>query len=209
MTQPSLNTTFDTSLIDLAASASFSTTESWPSDQGTKTEQVSEHSNFTQTAGPSLADPLESQFLIIASSQDDDEASSRFTDLIYSHKTQGTPLRLGILDQCINSEIYEGIRSMIHYPTVSNEQSSPWNRQGREAETSVNLKFDGLIASIQPGPLAMDSQLSQLKSLLQPDGCLLVVIDGKAQGIQSRDVKLAAQGIGFRVVEETTKSSEP
>ncbi|KAJ4315399.1 hypothetical protein N0V94_005968 [Neodidymelliopsis sp. IMI 364377] len=50
MTQPSIHTTFDTSLVDLNPNVSFSTTESDPSDAGMSTT--------TQTPQPSVSSPL-------------------------------------------------------------------------------------------------------------------------------------------------------
>lgn len=209
MTQPSLHTTFDTSLIDLAAPASFSTTESWPSEGGTKTESISEPNASTQTAEPARGAQLIAQSIIIASSQNDAEAIGQFTSLLRS-ATPEASLHIGILGQCIDFEMYTSMQPILPHSTISEHQSITWIMHNNLQErTPLSLKFDGLVSSIEAGPIAINTQLIRLNGLLQPHGCLLIILDGETQGIHRKDLDDAALRTQFRVVEAEIDTNEP
>jgi hypothetical protein len=171
MTQPSLTTTFDTSLIDLAADQSFSTTESLPSEKDLKLESR----RFEEREAASSAietDNGKAPLIIVVIEDQCHESIPQFLSAAQQRKCENH-LRIATLDQekedSSRKHLTQWLPELASVITIQRELNIS------QAQTSSSKPgFDGVFAVFKPNELPLNTYFGALKSYIHANGVVLL-----------------------------------
>jgi hypothetical protein len=171
MTQPSLTTTFDTSLIDLAANHSFSTTESLPSEKDFKLD----NQRSDEPASASSVVEVYARDVPIIMIVKGDKCLQRIPQFVTLTKQRANKdgIRVAILDEETNDDLKNRVNQcLLESASVVSIQLRSNNSQIMPS-TSNNC-FDGLLTIFKPGKLSLNTYFTALRTRINPSGVVLL-----------------------------------
>jgi hypothetical protein len=184
MTQPSLDTTFDTSLIDLAAEHSFSTTESLPSEKGinsTEKEKVRGEGSFP------ISEPITRPTLVLAKGDQLPDVIDSFISLLQVGKAHDHP-RVGIILEENNSVLENRLTRWLSPRATTVSVSSPLGCFPSTTNATYMDQFDGMITTLNSVTIAVQSCLLNIRSMISLKGVVLFITQTKSSGQATGEV---------------------